>query len=100
MRLGGVIQGQCKYDSSCSGQETEVSIQITTRGLRVGVSGVFCLLCPCNLQFPSCWLGSALCAEQSLRQRGSFDFNDTVFGGMKTMGNVVGYVGGQRRVIV
>ena len=79
---------------------TGVSIQITTRGLRVGVSGVFWLLCLCKFQFPSCWLGSALCAEQCLRQRGSFDFNDTVFGGMKTMGNVVGYVGEQRRVVV
>ena len=100
MRLGVEIQGQCKYDSSCSGQETGLSIQITTRGLRVGVSGVFCPLCLCNFQFPSCWLGLALCAEQCLRRRGSFNFNDTVFGGVKTTGNVLGYVGGQRRAIV
>ena len=75
-------------------------IQITTRGLRVGVSGVFCLLCPCNFQFASCWLGSALFAEQCLKHPGSFDFKDTVFGGAKIMGNIVGYFGGQRRVIV
>lgn len=77
-----------------------MAIQITTRDLRVGVLGVSCLLCSRNFQFPSCWLGSVLCAEQYPRQAGSFDFKHAVFGGAKTMGSVVGYVGMQRRVIV
>ena len=61
-------------------------IQTTTRGLRVSVSGVFCLLCPRNLQVPSRWWGSALFAEQCLRQPGSFDFNETVSGGGEDKG--------------
>lgn len=78
-----------------------MSIQNTALDLRVGVSGVSCLLCPCN--FDSLVVGGARCfvlSEQCLRQSSTFGFKDTVFGGAKTMSSVVGYVGVQRRVIV